>query len=424
MDTETLRTSDFSCFAAAAGLPVEARTVWGGGWAESQESFAEADLGFLEAAFVSDWSARLRMAEDVRGVLLEGSRHIRASAELTRLAWHLYRLMYVSPGLLQAGVPTWPMLPSGICPLSDLFYAFLFLAGLPLLARQYKRRRIPFAVLRETLSDLELWIREHRGKTGRWGLSEHKWLIQHVSGNLFQLGRLQFQFGTYRYAYSAYRHRHSRQVVVFPADGLPLTGEGYIAGSSEEAAGRTRFAADSAGISGTPVAASGRVCAELVSLPSGIWEPILRQGDSVLNIHIPAGAPMSHDSCGDSFCRAQRFFPDCFPEFCSRAYACTSWLLDPQLADYLAPTSNMVRFQEEVYLVPVPGTDGRQTISRVFGTAEVDPASAPRRTSLQKAVLDHLERGGTWRQGACLLFPEDLDWGSRAYRGGARALRT
>jgi hypothetical protein len=133
---------------------------------------------------------------------------------------------------------------------------------------------------------------------------------------------------------------------------------------------------------------------------------------------------MSHQACGDSFIRAQSFFPTFFPNFQVHAYACTSWLLDPQLADYLSEDSNIIRFQQELYLVPVPGTDGSQTMARVFGGPVADLNTAPRDTSVQRAVLAHLESGKVWRQGASLLFPDDLQWGERVYRSGRRALLT
>jgi hypothetical protein len=248
--------------------------------------------------------------------------------------------------------------------------------------------------------------------------------VQHVAANLFQLGRLQFQFGTYRYDYTAYRHMTSGRVVVMPRNDLPVRTDGFIADTQDDAAAVTQHVRVQNRVEGTPIAPTGHVSAQPVRLSLDEWTPVLDRSDSVLNIHIPAGGPMSHQACGDSFIRAQSFFPTFFPNFQVHAYACTSWLLDPQLADYLSEDSNIIRFQQELYLVPVPGTDGSQTMARVFGGPVADLNTAPRDTSVQRAVLAHLESGKVWRQGASLLFPDDLQWGERVYRSGRRALLT
>jgi hypothetical protein len=37
-------------------------------------------------------------------------------------------------------------------------------------------------------------------------------------------------------------------------------------------------------------------------------------------------------------------------------------------------------------------------------------------TSMQRAVVRVVRAGGKWRSGASVLFPDDLNWGARAYR--------
>ena len=72
------------------------------------------------------------------------------------------------------------------------------------------------------------------------------------------------------------------------------------------------------------------------------------------------------EACRRSLEEALRFFPACFPEVPFVAFSCTSWLLDAQLERLLPPSSNLVRFQQEVYLFPIRGSSGG-VIRTVFG---------------------------------------------------------
>jgi len=93
-----------------------------------------------------------------------------------------------------------------------------------------------------------------------------------------------------------------------------------------------------------------------------------------------------------------------------------SWVLDGQFEQLLPATSNLARFQQEVYLFPVK-SEGVPMLS-IFGCKRSDPADLPRRTTMQRAFADHLRRGGHFRGGGCFLMSEDFDWGSQVYRRG------
>ena len=100
------------------------------------------------------------------------------------------------------------------------------------------------------------------------------------------------------------------------------------------------------------------------------------------------------------------------------AVTCSSWLLDPQFEDWLKPESNIVRFLREWYLAPRPGANDGQTFERIFGGPVDDINTAPRDSSLRRAILDHMKAGGRWRSTASVIFPEDINWGAQVYRNG------
>jgi len=122
-----------------------------------------------------------------------------------------------------------------------------------------------------------------------------------------------------------------------------------------------------------------------------------REGDAALGIHIPESGPLTPEACEDSFARAQPFFARHFPETPTRLGICTSWLLDPQLADYLDPESNIVRFQRRFELVG-DGYDGDADVLRfVFHRIAPNINDLPQRTTLERAIVAHLRAGKSWR---------------------------
>jgi hypothetical protein len=122
-----------------------------------------------------------------------------------------------------------------------------------------------------------------------------------------------------------------------------------------------------------------------------------REGDPALGIHIPESGPLTPEACEGSLARAQPFFARHFPETPTRLGICTSWLLDPQLAEYLEPDSNIIRFQRRFRLVG-DGFDGDADILRfVFHRIAPNSDDLPQRTTLERAIVTHLRAGKHWR---------------------------
>jgi hypothetical protein len=121
------------------------------------------------------------------------------------------------------------------------------------------------------------------------------------------------------------------------------------------------------------------------------------EGDPAVGIHIPESGPLTPLACDDSLANAHPFFARHFPETPTKLAICTSWLLDPQLAEYLARDSNIIRFQRRFELVG-EGWDGDADILRfVFHRIAPKIDDLPERTTLERAIVAHLRKGGHWR---------------------------
>jgi GNAT-like C-terminal domain/N-acyltransferase N-terminal domain len=128
-----------------------------------------------------------------------------------------------------------------------------------------------------------------------------------------------------------------------------------------------------------------------------------------LLVHIPPYGPLREAESRQSIDRAIAFFARHFPGQPVAALVCKSWTLDPQLAGYLSPDANLIRFQRRFQLLPrVPGDDesegdremmrlGLQLIPPGEGALTArDLDRVPRATTLQRAFADHIRAGRHW----------------------------
>ncbi|MBO0826597.1 MAG: DUF5596 domain-containing protein [Streptosporangiales bacterium] len=119
----------------------------------------------------------------------------------------------------------------------------------------------------------------------------------------------------------------------------------------------------------------------------------------LLGTHVPElGGPMTPEACDASFEAARPFFDRHFPEHCARVAVCTSWLLDPQLAEYLPEKSNIVSFMRRWRIIDeVLEPADASMLEFVFRRDEQPLDELPRDTTLERAVVAHLKAGRHWR---------------------------
>jgi hypothetical protein len=231
-------------------------------------------------------------------------------------------------------LPRWPPLPRHLGAVGRLFYASVFLAAVPDVRAWHRGRGIPDDVSWATLADFGRHLAVVRRLHGEPAADPPAWLRNHFRGALYQLGRLQF--------------------------------------------------------------CRSRVWDEQGDLDR--LEVGFRHDDPALDLHIPEAGPLTPDACDQALRSARGFFPRHFPQERYQLVICTSWLLDEQLGAYLRSESNIMRFQRRFRLLPGFDVDGDEDILRfVFRRAAPALDELPRRTSLERAVVDHLRAGRHWK---------------------------
>src|SRR4029079_19506187 len=116
---------------------------------------------------------------------------VTASPEARHLLGEGVRLLSGRMGVRD--LPVEPPSPSDDAPWARHFHLYLFLAMLPHVREFHAQRGIPAEVTRHTLADIGRSVAVNRFRHGIAGVRPPIWLTLHVTGAIYQLGRLQFE---------------------------------------------------------------------------------------------------------------------------------------------------------------------------------------------------------------------------------------
>lgn len=299
---------------------------------------------------------------------------------------------------------------------ADLLHALLILDSMRLVRQKQHQRGVSGDISRAVNRRHAVsWLRDALDKRGQVGIPEWMpgWFRTIGSGELYRLGRLEFVLQAWEYPFRAYTNIHTQALIVLAEAGQRFTDEGYMVGPATWTS--TLIESEDAVI-GVPISPRGCALQQRVRLPLADWQVALRQGDIVLDIHVPGEDAMTLEALRDALGQAEPFFDHYYPQRRFVAYTCDSWLFSPQLEAMLAPDSNILRWQHEGYLLPSDdGSDSFLTFT--FGAETIDLATAPQDTRLRRAVVAHLASDRLLCCGNYLLLRSDLQrFGSQPYR--------
>ena len=391
-------------------------------WEESMSTLGEQTPCFLKPEIVRENRDWCSLPSELDAPLLQAAQRISADPALLRLAWHCYALLYEHTDYRDE-IKRWPPLRQALGEQAGAFYVLICMAMAGRVRAAHQAIGVPEEVTRETCSAVAAMVARYRREPGSplgVHLNTAYWLRHHTAGRLFRHGRMEYMIRPSWGNVEVYRHRENGAVIALASDGTRYNQRGYIdaASAAPDGAGywTATLAIEANAVTGYPISAYGMAIRRPVRLELAHWELVLHKGDAMLEMHIPDGGGMSLDRCIDSMRRAAAFFRRYFPAEPFRAIMCNSWIMGNPLQDIPLSSDNLARFQRELYLFPVPST-GRDGLWFIYLQEPVDLATAPRDTSLRRAVADYLVAGNPWRGGGMFFLVEHLDrLGSAYYR--------
>lgn len=162
----------------------------------------------------------------------------------------------------------------------------------------------------------------------------------------------------------------------------------------------TRASLDEKTISGHVINADGTTSHERTDFATAEWT--WQYGARmVIDMHIPAGGGMSPELSRESLKKAFEFFAGK-----SSVIYCNSWILNPELKG-LAGTDNMTALMKMGHLFPVKSSD-KEGMFFLFGKETDNISELPGNTTLQRSVIDFLQKGGKLRAGGIFFFADEI----------------
>jgi hypothetical protein len=414
---------DFAKIITRFGFSEQEAVIIANDWNVSEKSFpGRHNIYFLKDEFIRKYSDLANIKPEHLDEIFHSEVLLESDAAVIRLLWHYYHLLYRAENKI-----TTDQLPAVKCLKADAsgcFYLLLAMAAYPDAVDLYLRKGYPQNVLKDTLSDMSVWIEHFKNQRGFAGITARilGWLQGHIHGETFRLGRLQFKPDLKFYdRVEVYRNTKNGRTLALSVAGIKYNRQGLLYEPEIdhcECCGTwiSTLQHTASSVTGNPVNPDGYAKSEPITLDTGEWKQVLAGGDPVIDIHIPAIGPMTVEACADSVNQAVVFMRNFFPELNHRAFSCESWLLDNQFEQILSHDSNIILFQRAGYIYPFPHKS--EAVPRIFGEKadNLKLDLLPQNSSLQRAAAGFLNKGGVFRNGGMFLLLEDLPWGSNPYR--------
>ena len=238
---------------------------------------------------------------------------------------------------------------------------------------------------------------------------QYNWMSHSIHAMIFDHKAFNFQPATWDMNAIALKNKENGSTLI-----MMLTGRfhrsGLVLGSAgcEDEAGS--FSADYVE---TPeifvghVVSNGFVQKKTTVLEKSKWECIIRQGDCILNVHIPRKTDLTPAYVAESLREgleiAQKRYPDLSPKY----LCCFSWLMDSRLIEILGEASKITSFTKRFLKYPLR-SHGRECIDYVFpGCKNTEVENYPENTSLQRSIKQ-LMLDGKYIYGTAGIITEDI----------------
>ena len=366
-------------------------------------------------ASAAEWSG---LDSDWVPGVIEAARRIHDNEDFRALFDHVRDGLLIRQNLFELR-STFPDIVDPLGNLIGPFYLLIALSGVDPMRKSHRAHGIPDRTSRMTARDIRVWINEYitRGipRDNAFtrpfdpmpvGLHARglAWTTRSLIGQILRVERLQFIHAPFRPPFTIRERHSSGEIAVLAEKGLWFDASGWRCNDDEKGVFES---ADPSGGHATRIAENGRALADPIDFIEAEWKTLIVPGDPILEIHIPEDGPMDFAQCGTSFREAAESYTTWYSDRPFKAFSCGSWLVDPQFQDYLADTSNLVRFQCASRLFPLTKGKGRSGLLRIFESDDLP--NLPRDTSMRRAYLDHLESGGGWYGGGCVVLPSEID---------------
>ena len=144
-----------------------------------------------------------------------------------------------------------------------------------------------------------------------------------------------------------------------------------------------------------------------VELLKDEYDCSLAPGDWIISIHIPGGTKLDSETCQNTYSKGIEFIRKTYPEIDFKAMYVRSWLMCPELGEFLSENSKILSFQSFYKRFPVK-SDGKEVFGFVFPKPIEKYEDMPENTTLERGLKKrYLDNRPIYVYAGIHLFEED-----------------
>jgi len=279
----------------------------------------------------------------------------------------------------------------------DMLPGLALCSQIPRCAQRLRARNLPESVIKRVMEKTEKSVTDFRNRTGVPGYDLLDWNQKLIAGTLFPMGRLELDIFQ-PFLGDAWVFRSTGGKTAALAHNLPVHRSGMALGARHFEDPEGSWIADvretEAYWEGYPFDEKGFVQKQPLRLDKARWKKVLAKGDPVVQLHIPSSGRLTEASVTKSLAQMVEFLSTYYTDYHYKAFACSSWLLDPVLEELLGQDSNIVRFSKRFRPLTrkIHGTSSLFFVFGISGT-EADLSGLPENSRLEKALKQHYLAG-------------------------------
>ena len=383
-------------------------------FADATAEYELSGVPFLVDSFILNILNKYPFLTEKREFVMRELVRVRESDIHARYSFILYKMLCKNQGSERI---TLPELPKGKCVEDRVDYEmaayFSLLAFAPKMIEYYEGRGLPKQIITDTLEDaFQLTVKLRNITHDRDGFDDKtyfSWNQLYTNYSIIRVGVLNFEldarFGKKAEVFCDGQGNYK----IYPKD-TPVAKGGIVAGSAgypdtEFVAALTETDDDYIGY---PINTStARIGCARESIPKSKWKRVLSFGDRVIGVHIPTASPITRENCTAAYLECLDTVKKYFPEYNTQIIYCQSWLLDPQLQDFLPKSSNIANFGSQYLRFPVL-SQGNAVFSFLFRKPYNSYEELPERTTLERAVKAHYISGKYVYEAGGVIFSDML----------------
>ncbi len=364
-----------------------------------EKIYNSVDLKSTEHCDISSFEkleAEYNVFGDFYPALIDGINELAEKPDL--LAWCNIACEYLKGDISAEEARATPMPVSDGSPAGDMLMMAVLASMLPRAVKKYKEHGLSHDETAFNLHSFYICMNLVKMLTGRPGINRlyFGWLMHYALCYIFNYKSLNFEMKKFNQPAILLKKKDCEEFAVMMTEGR-FHRSGQILGSAgytdEDGAFDAEFSETDTAFTGHLSSERGYVSSELTALSKNEWECAVREGDSIISLHIPRNTDLSYEALLATYKGGLDMLKRCFPEHKAKYLFCYSWIIDSRLRDLLGEKSKVVGFGDTFRRFPVNNT-GREGKGFIFFGSCCPDEELPETTSLQRKVKELYINGG------------------------------